>query len=144
MTIDVDGLEVHRETRSVVEAGADDADDLYAIPEELRAPYDEEAGRRGFISAQYLQGVELLGLSFLFGDAVAPLTFVELAPGVFHVQGTTHHVLLVEMADHLILARASRRASATGCASPSRALPKSRGKGVACHVQYEMSAASAT
>jgi glyoxylase-like metal-dependent hydrolase (beta-lactamase superfamily II) len=103
VTIDVDGLEVHRETRSVVEAGADDTDDLYAIPEELRAPYDDEAGRRGFISAQYLQGVELLGLSFLFGDAPAPLTFVELGPGVFHVQGTTHHVLLVEMADHLIL-----------------------------------------
>jgi glyoxylase-like metal-dependent hydrolase (beta-lactamase superfamily II) len=103
VTIDVDGLEVHRETRSLVEAGADDPDDLYAIPGDLRAPYDEEAGRRGFISAQYLQGVELLGLSFLFGDAAAPLTFVELAPGVFHVQGTTHHVLLVEMADHLVL-----------------------------------------
>ncbi len=103
VSIDVDGLEVHRESRSVVEAGADDPDDLYAIPDELRAPYDEEAGRRGWISAQYLQGVELLGLSFLFGDAAAPLTFVELGPGVFHVQGTTHHVLLVEMADHLIL-----------------------------------------
>lgn len=104
LTIDVDGIEVQRETRAAIEPGAADAADLYEVPEELRAPFDEDTGRRGWISTQYFQGYELTGLGFLYSDqSQAPLTFVELAPGVFHVQGGTHHVLLIEMSDHLVL-----------------------------------------
>ena len=104
LTIDVDGIEVQRETRAAIEPGAADAADLYEVPEDLRAPFDEAGGRRGWISTQYFQGYELTGLGFLYGDqSQAPLTFVDLAPGVFHVQGGTHHVLLVEMSDHLVL-----------------------------------------
>jgi len=104
VTIDVDGIEVHRETRAEVELDPDEPDDLYAVADALQAPFDEAEGRRGWLSAQYFQGVELLGLSFLYDDqAEAAFSFVELAPGVFHVQGVTHHVLLVEMSDHLVL-----------------------------------------
>jgi glyoxylase-like metal-dependent hydrolase (beta-lactamase superfamily II) len=104
LTIDVDGIEVQRETRAAIEPGAADADDLYDVPAALETPFDETGGRRGWLSSQYFQGYELTGLSFLYDDPTeAPLTFVELAPGVFQVQGATHHVLLVEMSDHLVL-----------------------------------------
>jgi glyoxylase-like metal-dependent hydrolase (beta-lactamase superfamily II) len=103
VAISVDGIEVQRETRSVVEPGPDD-DNIYEVPEAQRTPFDEQDGHRGWISAQYHQSIELIGLPLLFdAQAEVPLEFAELAPGVFQVRGASHHVLLVEMADHLIL-----------------------------------------
>ena len=112
VTIDVDGLAVHAETRSLIEIDPDDPDEGYAVAGPLRAPFVEADGHRGWIGAQYLQGVELLGLPFFYLDpSEIAFDFVELAPGVFHARGGTHNVLVVEMADHLVLVDAPVRES---------------------------------
>lgn len=112
VNIDVDGLPVHAETRSLIEVDPGEADEEYAVDAPLRAPFVELDGRRGWVGAQYLHGVELLGLAFFLADT-APVTFelVELAPGVFHAIGTSHHTLVVEMDDHLVLVDAPVRES---------------------------------
>lgn len=141
VTIDVDGLPVHAETRSLIEVDPGEADDQYEVAGPLRAPFVELDGRRGWVGAQYLHGVELLGLPFFFADT-APIAFelVELAPGVFHARGTSHHVLVVEMADHLVLVDAPVRESyseSLGAALEARFPDKPVRTVVASHFHYD-------
>lgn len=91
------------EERSLVENGVPAPADLFAIPAELRLPFDEPDARRGERMAQWFLRRQAIGLP-TYADQGLSLTFAETRPGsgVFFATGGSHNTLIVEMADHLI------------------------------------------
>jgi glyoxylase-like metal-dependent hydrolase (beta-lactamase superfamily II) len=83
------------------------AADRLAIPAPFKAGASKPA--TGAVPYQWVIRRQFIG-TYMDSDAVTHdargsqgLRFVELAPGVQHVTGGTHHSLLVEMRDHLIV-----------------------------------------
>ena len=83
------------------------ASDRLAIPDAFKAGAPKPA--TGAVPYQWVIRRPFIG-TYLDSDvpsydtrAVSSLRFAELAPGVQHVVGGTHHSLLVEMQDHLIV-----------------------------------------
>jgi glyoxylase-like metal-dependent hydrolase (beta-lactamase superfamily II) len=100
----VDELTIHSETRAKVETSVALTDDAFAVPEPLTVPFDPALSAYGERSTQLLLGWQHLGFTlFYYDQSGAPSTFVELAPGVEYIVGPSHHSLLVEMADGLII-----------------------------------------
>jgi glyoxylase-like metal-dependent hydrolase (beta-lactamase superfamily II) len=83
------------------------ASDLLAIPDAFKTGAAKPA--TGAVPYQWVLRRQFIG-TYLDSDApsydtraTSGLTLVELAPGVQHVVGGSHHSLLVEMRDHLIV-----------------------------------------
>ena len=83
------------------------ASDRLAIPEAFKAGAPKPA--TGAVPYQWVIRRQFIGL-YLDSDnvsydtrATSSLRFVELAPGIQHVVGGTHHSLIVEMRDHLVV-----------------------------------------
>jgi glyoxylase-like metal-dependent hydrolase (beta-lactamase superfamily II) len=82
----------------------------FQVPEALRA--DAAKPATGDVPYQWVIRRQFIG-TYLDSEnvsfdarAVKSLRFQELAPGVFHVVGGSHNSLVVEMADHLVVADA--------------------------------------
>ncbi|MEM9487731.1 MAG: MBL fold metallo-hydrolase [Myxococcota bacterium] len=100
VTINLNGDDVHTETRTVT------VNPTFAVSFALPdgGAFDAELATFGENTHQWFQGFLSLGIAL-----DARLTFVqsdELAPGVFHLTGGSHHSLVVEQSDHLIIAEA--------------------------------------
>lgn len=107
LTIEVDDLVVHEETRSGIELDIVNVTDPYAVPPDLRGPINAADGVFGVRSAEWLLGFGYIGLPFLFQIQTGPpgpvvQAPVELAPGVKLIVGASHNVLVVEMPDHVV------------------------------------------
>lgn len=72
----------------------------FAVPEEL-ASVDTEDDRRGRYSSQWLW--RRMALASPLDEEQVKVDLTEVAKGVFHVTGGTHHSLAIEMADHLVV-----------------------------------------
>jgi glyoxylase-like metal-dependent hydrolase (beta-lactamase superfamily II) len=101
------GLQLHAEQRSSIALNVATGPETYAIPAELQppeVPYEPRLGELGERSFELMVSIKYLALPvFHFDQAGTPVVMNPLAPGVMHVIGMTHHSLLVEMSDHLVL-----------------------------------------
>jgi glyoxylase-like metal-dependent hydrolase (beta-lactamase superfamily II) len=93
VTVTYDGLVVQEESRAVsTDATIDEA--MFMTPEGVEAaPADPALAERGDVRHQLLQN--LAGIGFPLDGQVASVTAEELAPGVHHVLGGSHHSLAV-------------------------------------------------
>lgn len=105
--ITLDGVEAHSEARESIAVNVSAPASTYAVPasflppEQPVVPSLADLGKR---STQLLQNLKYLTQTFFYFDQSGlPITLNELAPGVVHVVGPSHHSLLVEMTDYLVL-----------------------------------------
>ncbi|WP_159396543.1 MBL fold metallo-hydrolase [Sorangium cellulosum] len=96
---------VHHETRSSVEVGGSLAAETFALPDGMIPEFSPDQATRGEIEHEYHEDVESVGVPF---DAYArsDISAAEIAPGIHHLTGGSHHSLLVEQANGLILVEA--------------------------------------
>ena len=93
VTVTYDGLLSQEETRTVSTDAAID-ESMFAMPEGVEAaPVDPALTERGHVRHQHLQN--LAGIGFPLDGQVATVTAQELAPGVHHLLGGSHHSLAV-------------------------------------------------
>jgi len=90
MTEHIDSIENNIDVRAVD----------FTIPEDL-GQADTGDGRRGEQSSQWI--LRRVALASPLDDEQTRVELTEVAKGVFHVTGGTHHSLAIEMADHLIV-----------------------------------------
>ncbi len=90
MTEHIDSIE------NDVDLGAVD----FTVPEDLTQT-DTGDGRRGEQSSQWI--LRRIALASPLDEEQTRVELTEVAKGVFHVTGGTHHSLAIEMADHLIV-----------------------------------------
>jgi glyoxylase-like metal-dependent hydrolase (beta-lactamase superfamily II) len=99
--IALDGEIVVKELRSAVEVNPELAADLFAIPDGLDPVFDEALAARGAANHQYLQMFAHYGF---IRDGVQPnLAAAELAPGVYHLTGGSHHSLAIEQSGGVVI-----------------------------------------
>jgi glyoxylase-like metal-dependent hydrolase (beta-lactamase superfamily II) len=108
VTITVDGVPVHQETRASA-AVIDTVDDTeFAVPG--GAPADGSAAQMAFsqYSTEWILTYVYAGVPFYFDLQTAPVTLnpAELAPGVKIVLGPSHNTLVVEMPDYTLAVEA--------------------------------------
>jgi glyoxylase-like metal-dependent hydrolase (beta-lactamase superfamily II) len=107
LRITLDGVEAHAEDRESIRVNVSVPAQAYDVPASFQPPTQPvvpalaDFGKR---STQLLQGLKYLTQTFFYFDQSGlPITLNELAPGVVHVVGPSHHSLLVEMKDYLVL-----------------------------------------
>lgn len=95
------GVLVHDETRGTVTTNPELPPETFDLPPEATPVFDQAETDRGMANHQHNQ---------LFASVGIPLdglqTFVqadEVAPGVWHLTGGSHHTMVVEQADGLVL-----------------------------------------
>ena len=77
---------------------------MFAVPDELKAPLETKLYAWGSRSSQWFGRFLLTGIPFdLDQSSEASVTLVDIAPGIVHIQGFTHNTLLVEMKDFLVV-----------------------------------------
>lgn len=104
VTVRADDHELHVETRSEVGLPTTAAADQFSVLDDFKAEATDAELQFGSRLGQWGIGFGHLGFNFLYADGGgAPVLFTELAPGVQHLGGSSHNLLLVEMADYLVL-----------------------------------------
>ena len=100
-TLAIDGEVLHEETRSAISTTADVAPELFEIPPDATSTLDEAAAARGRMNHSLLLEFQAVGIpGWGLQDQVAP---IELAPAVTHLTGGTHHSIVVEQENGLVL-----------------------------------------
>jgi glyoxylase-like metal-dependent hydrolase (beta-lactamase superfamily II) len=101
------GLPLHSEQRSSITLNVATGPETYAIPASFQPPqvaYEPRLGELGQRSFELMVSIKYLALPvFYFDQAGTPVVMNELAPGVLHIVGMTHHSLLIERSDHLVM-----------------------------------------
>lgn len=102
--ITFDGQVVHTERRTSVAVNPELGDDLFAFPAGAEPQYDQADEGRGDRNHQYHQSFAAFGFprDVLQSSVVAN----ELVEGVFHLTGGSHHSMIVDQADGLVLLEA--------------------------------------
>lgn len=107
VTIEVGGLLVHDETRSLIATNVTTPPDFYTVPEAVGRPFVREHADFAARSSEWLQAYEYIGLSATHYEVQQgrPVDLVPVAgsPGVRHVVGESYNSLLVEQSDGLVL-----------------------------------------
>lgn len=99
----VNGRVIQTEEREQISVNVELQTDTFTVPPELRQPFDSAAALWGKRAFQWFLRRIAMGTS---SSAVQPLILTEVAPGVHHVTGGSHHSLIIEMEDHLIVVEA--------------------------------------
>jgi glyoxylase-like metal-dependent hydrolase (beta-lactamase superfamily II) len=74
----------------------------FEIPQEVRS--EAENGER--IVSQWTLRRAVMGVGYADFGRQQKVDLVELSPGVWHVTGSTHHSMAVEMSDHVVVVEA--------------------------------------
>lgn len=100
----LNGVVLSQETREAVYIDIAVDDYVFEIPPALQQPIDEKLFAWGLRSAQWLNRLIPAGVPFDL-DQTTPqsITLEEIADKVFHLRALTHHSLIVEMQDYLVL-----------------------------------------
>lgn len=78
--------------------------DPFVVPAELTVPLDSKRYNMGFKYSNYFSRYTMSGIPFDLNQYTPDSVFLQqVAKGVFHLASFTHHSLIVEMADYLIL-----------------------------------------
>ena len=99
-----DGDIVHKEIRTAVAVNPQQSDSLFVIPDELSPVYDEALAARGEAMHQYLQSFAARG--FPRDGFQTTVDAAEIGTGVYHLTGGSHHSLVVEQDDAVIVVEA--------------------------------------
>jgi glyoxylase-like metal-dependent hydrolase (beta-lactamase superfamily II) len=99
-----DGDIVHKEIRTAIEVNPELDSALFEFPAEAAPVFDAELASRGQAYHQYLQSFAAYG--FPRDGIQTEVTATELAPGVFHLTGGSHHSLVIEQAEGIVVAEA--------------------------------------
>ncbi len=110
VTLRVNGVALHEETRTniVVNPTFDLAD--FEIPAEANAVFDAELAAWGEVSAQFFQFFLSLGFPLDFRHDVTPagafVTEIEADSGIWHITGSLHNSMAIEQDDGIIVLEA--------------------------------------
>ncbi len=104
VTMRVDGETVHAETRSSVTVNAALQESLFEFPAGVSPSYDEALANWGRSGHQIYQIMASLGFPRSGQDT--NIETEELASGVHHVRGGTHHSLVIEQENGIVVAEA--------------------------------------
>lgn len=103
VTITYDGEVVQQETRSV-STDADIDESMFAMPDGVEPTLDEALAERGDLSHQYLQSFAAGG--FPRDGLQLEVAATELAPGVYHLTGGSHHSMAIVQDDGVVVIEA--------------------------------------
>lgn len=103
LTYRVNGRVVMTEQIDSIENDVDLKPADFMIPEEL-AQIDTSDGKRGERSSQWVW--RRIALASPLDDEQTRVELIEVAKGVYHITGGTHHSMVIEMKDHLIVVEA--------------------------------------
>jgi len=96
----VNGIDVATETVDTLENDVDTKDTDFEIPEELQQ-IDPNDGSWGEWRSLWV--LRRIALASPLDDLQTNVQLTEVGKGVYHVTGGTHHSLVVEMKDHLVV-----------------------------------------
>lgn len=99
--IALDGAIVAKEVRSAITVNPELDAALFAIPDGIEFTADEALAARGAANHQYLQMFAHYG--FVRDGVQTNLTATELAPGIYHLTGGSHHSLAVEQENGIVI-----------------------------------------
>jgi glyoxylase-like metal-dependent hydrolase (beta-lactamase superfamily II) len=102
MTTRLDGKKIREEITRGLTPNVQLNPAIFDIPDEIRA--SPEVGER--IVSQWTLRRASIGVAYLDFARPQRVEFVEVAPGVFQLRGASHHSMVVEMKDHLVLVEA--------------------------------------
>jgi glyoxylase-like metal-dependent hydrolase (beta-lactamase superfamily II) len=100
----VGGRPVQSEIRTIRAAGLAPSPEAFAVAHAERRLPDERGAALGARSSQWFLRMHAYGIPHY--DRHLPVTMTDVARGVVHVAGGTHHSLVVEMDDHLVVIEA--------------------------------------
>jgi glyoxylase-like metal-dependent hydrolase (beta-lactamase superfamily II) len=100
----LDRERVHEETRTSFAVNEALAPGLFDFPEGVTPTYDADLAAWGMGGHHIIQMMANVG--FPYADTGGQVQVTELAPGVHHMTGSTHHSMVVEQADGLVVAEA--------------------------------------
>jgi glyoxylase-like metal-dependent hydrolase (beta-lactamase superfamily II)/outer membrane lipoprotein-sorting protein len=95
--------EVIEERRSLVDVNVILSNDAFTVPPNIQNLSEdvEEDSSRGWLASQWYLRMHAFGIAHYDINHLA--NFTEMMPGVYHVTGSTHHSLVVEMNDHIVV-----------------------------------------
>jgi glyoxylase-like metal-dependent hydrolase (beta-lactamase superfamily II) len=95
--------EVIEERRNLIDVNVDLPDDAFILPISLQnlSANEEDDSSRGWLASQWYLRMHAFGIPHYDINHFA--NFTEMMPGVYHVTGSTHHSLVVEMNDHIVV-----------------------------------------
>jgi glyoxylase-like metal-dependent hydrolase (beta-lactamase superfamily II) len=99
----VNGQEVMVEHIDSIENDIELKSEDFTIPEAL-AQVDHNDGRRGDVSSQWL--LRRVALGSPLDDEQTRVELAAVGKGVWHVTGGSHHSMVIEMTDHLVVVEA--------------------------------------
>ena len=98
--------EVIEERRSLVDVNVSLSNYTFTIPpntQNLSEGDMEKDSSRGWLASQWYLRTLAFGIPQISTDINHFANFTEMMPGVYHVTGSTHHSLVVEMNDHIVV-----------------------------------------
>jgi glyoxylase-like metal-dependent hydrolase (beta-lactamase superfamily II) len=94
--------EVTEERRSHVDTNVNVFNEAFTIPPNIQNASDvEEDPSRGWLDSQWYLRMHAFGIPHY--DINHYANFTEMSPGIYHVTGSTHHSLVVEMNDYMVV-----------------------------------------
>ncbi len=99
-----DGARVHDEARATIEVNPLINSAAFEFPATLSPVFNAELAARGLVSHQYLQSFAALG--FPQDGFQAQVNATQLAPGVYHLTGGSHHSLAIEQDANVVIVEA--------------------------------------
>ncbi len=101
------GREINNETRSSFNINAAIDPGIFAIPAELVSDFNADQFAWGVRSSQWFNRLLSFAIPFdLDQRSAATLQIIEVAPKVFHAKAITHHSMIIEMENYLIVTEA--------------------------------------
>ncbi len=96
---------IREEKRASIQVNISLDDDLFSFPEVDGPLYDENVALRGAISSQFYLGFAAIGIP-QGGTDNSTVSAEMLAPGVYHLAGGSHHSMLIEQENGLVVVEA--------------------------------------
>jgi glyoxylase-like metal-dependent hydrolase (beta-lactamase superfamily II) len=94
--------EIIEERRSYVDINVNVSNEAFTIPPNIQNVSDvEKDPSRGWLSSQWYLRMHAFGIPHY--DINRYANFTEMSPGIYHVTGSTHHSLVVEMNDYIVV-----------------------------------------
>jgi glyoxylase-like metal-dependent hydrolase (beta-lactamase superfamily II) len=95
--------EVIEERRNLIDVNVDFPNDTFTLPTNMQniSAGEEDDFFRGWLASQWYLRMHAFGIPHYDVNHFA--NFTEMMPGVYHVTGSTHHSLVVEMNDHIVV-----------------------------------------
>jgi glyoxylase-like metal-dependent hydrolase (beta-lactamase superfamily II) len=100
----IQGQVIEEKRSSIAVNVPSSSDNAFVIPSNMRTSVNPHDALLGWQDSQWFLRMEAFGLPHY--NRVPPVNFTQLSPGVYHVTGDTHHSLVIEMKDYIIVVEA--------------------------------------